>query len=213
MFYQTDHKKIEDIYRKMSGTERFDLFKKIIRGERKQGKISKEKKKELDDIIDSFRDVLLLERQTSDKKEKSSSQMQLIIFLRLFLGSVIRDSLVLQLLLIETILEATKFKMVSNGLALGIVKIQRIIKESKDKEEIEKKVEEFIQKQTKGDIELYGSIKDAEGFDDLVTIAPNLINLISSLDKQQKDLGFFSPEIIKKLTQNSVLLKYVLPDS
>lgn len=206
MPYQTENKKIKDFYKIMDGFEKFDLFQQILW--QKMGALSEAGEKEVEDIVSSFRDSVLSEKRGSKSKDKIQTQKQLIIFLWSMLGSVIKDNLIFQLILAETVLKSIRSEMLLDKFVLGTVEIIRIIKTSPDKETIEWKVGEFIKKQTEENE--YLSIKDIDGFDDLVEYIASLKKLIFSLNKEQKNLGFLSPEIIDDLIQNSAIFREIL---
>ena len=194
-----DNKKINEIYRKLNGKERFLLLKKALT----ERSIDRDTAQE--DIRNIFKSLKI---DSVDARENLNNCLQSNNFLILSTKSLIIDNIILHLLLIESTLYRIQANLALKGVGLDLVKLIKIIKQSEDLTSLKEKIGKFIDKQsTKQKAPL--KIQDDQDFNELLGCLSE-IKKMDLLKIIEKDLGFLSPDILEKAIKNSPILKIIL---
>jgi hypothetical protein len=199
MSYLNDNKKINEIYRRLNGKERFLLLKKALT----ERSINKDTAQE--DIRNIFKSLKI---DSVDAKENLNNCLQANNFLILSTKSLIIDNIILHLLLIESTLYRIQANLALKGVGLDLVKLIKIIKQSEDLTSLKEKIRKFIDKQsTKQKAPL--KIQDDQDFNELLGCLAEIkkMNLLKIIEK---DLGFLPPDILEKAIKKSPILKIIL---
>jgi len=194
-----DNKKINEIYRKLNGKERFLLLKKALT----ERSIDKDTAQE--DIRNIFKSLKI---DSVDARKNLNNCLQSNNFLILSTKSLIIDNIILHLLLIESTLYRIQANLALRGVGLDLVKLIKIIKQSEDLTSLKEEIRKFIDKQsTKQKAPL--KIQDDQDFNELLGCLAEIkkMNLLKIIEK---DLGFLPPDILEKAIKKSPILKIIL---
>jgi len=199
MSYLDDNKKINEIYKKLSGKERFLLLKKAL----EERFIDKDTAQE--DVKNIFKSLKI---NPTNTKEGFNDCLQANDYLILSTKSLVIDNIILHLLLIESNFYRIQANLALKGVGLDLVKLIKIIKQSEDLTSLKEKIRKFIDKQsTKQKAPL--KIQDDQDFNELLGCLAEIkkMNLLKIIEK---DLGFLPPDILEKAIKKSPILKIIL---